>query len=76
MESNNIFITDIEKIRINTDSTYLEAIMLYCTNNDIDIESIAMLIKKDLSLKDKLQKECEEIHLLKHSSNDHTTSNI
>ena len=58
----------IEELHSSKNLNYLEAIMLWCENNDMEIDEIAHLIKKDLELKLKLQKEGEGNHLLKPST--------
>jgi len=46
--------------------TCLERLVSYCEEEDIDVESAAVLINH--SLKDKIQAEAEAIHLLKKTS--------
>ena len=48
-----IFSKQIEELKISKRLNYLEAIMLWCENNDIEIEEIAHLVKKDSTLKSK-----------------------
>lgn len=43
---------------------YLEAIMWYCENHNIEIEAIASLIKKSDVIKTKLEAECEQHNML------------
>lgn len=57
----------IEELKTSKKVNYLEAIMLWCKQNDIETEEIAHLIKKDPELKAKLQMESEGNHLLKSS---------
>lgn len=42
---------------------YMDAIIDYCTTNDVDLESIGSLVT--VSLKEKIQLEAEEANLLK-----------
>lgn len=42
---------------------YMDAIIDYCTTNDVDLESIGSLVT--VSLKEKIQFEAEEANLLK-----------
>ena len=58
----------IEELKISKKINFLEAIMLWCAQNDVETEEIAHLIKKDPELKAKLQKESEGNHLLKPSA--------
>lgn len=43
---------------------YLEAIMWYCEENNVEIEAIAALIKKSEVIKSKLEAECEDQNML------------
>lgn len=45
--------------------TCLECLIEYCQEEDIDVESAAVLINQ--SLKDKIQSEAEKLHLLRTS---------
>lgn len=57
----------IEELHTSKNLNYLEAIILWCENNNMELNEIAHLIKKDSELKLKLQKESEGNHLLKPS---------
>ena len=46
--------------------SYLDAVLHYCENNDIDTASVGPLINK--SLKEKLQLEAEKLNLIEKSS--------
>jgi hypothetical protein len=66
--SKNIFL-DIEKIvQTNGDGDYMGAIIHYCERNNIEIESIAKYIKKNLVLKAKLQQEAEDLNYIQKTS--------
>jgi len=43
---------------------YLEAIMWYCEENNVEIEAVASLIKKSDAIKAKLEAECEEQNMI------------
>lgn len=43
---------------------YLEAIMWYCEQHNIEIEAVASLIKKSDAIKAKLEAECEEQNMI------------
>jgi len=49
-------------------SDYLDAILHYCDKHEIEIESIAKYIKKNVVLKAKLQEEAEELNYLQKTS--------
>ena len=46
--------------------SYLDAVLHYCENNDIDIASVGPLINK--SLKEKIKAEAEKLNLVERSS--------
>ena len=58
-----IIILEIEKIREGGEN-YMDAIIHYCEKNEVEIESIAKYIKKNVVLKAKLQEEAEELNYL------------
>lgn len=43
---------------------YLEAIMWYCEENNVEIEAVASLIKKSDAIKAKLEAECEDQNMI------------
>lgn len=43
---------------------YLEAIMWYCEQHNVEIEAVAGLIKKSDAIKAKLEAECEEQNMI------------
>jgi len=43
--------------------TYMDAIILYCEENSIEVESVGRLISK--ALKEKIQVECTNVNLIK-----------
>jgi hypothetical protein len=55
----------IEELHLSKNLNYLDSIILWCDQNDMELEEIASIIKKDPVLKEKLQKEGEGSHLLK-----------
>lgn len=57
------FSTFIESKVVDENIGYMEAIIAYCDENDIDVESISPLVSK--SLKDKIRLEAEELNYLK-----------
>jgi len=46
--------------------SYLDAVLHYCENNDIDTASVGPLINK--SLKEKIKEEAEKLNLVERSS--------
>ena len=60
------FAQDIEAIVKDGDLGYIDAIVHYCEQNDIDVESVPKLISKPL--KEKLKWEATELNYLKRTS--------
>ncbi len=57
------FAEDIEAIVLNKNMNYIDAIVLYCEENNIEIESVNKLISKPL--KDKIKFLATELNYLK-----------
>ena len=62
----NKFTTDIEQLVLTTELNYIEALVSYCEENNIEFESVGKLIAKPL--KDKLKAEATELNYLKRTS--------
>ena len=62
----NKFTTDIEQLVLTTELNYIEALVSYCEENNIEFESVGKLIAKPL--KDKLKGEATELNYLKRTS--------
>ena len=62
----NKFTTDIEQLVLTTELNYIEALVSYCEDNNIEFESVGKLIAKPL--KDKLKAEATELNYLKRTS--------
>ena len=61
------FAQEIESlVRINEDMNYIDAIIYFCEQNSIDVESVPKLISKPL--KEKIKYEAMELNFLKRSS--------
>ena len=65
---NNKFLTkdkfaeDIEKLKSTTGMTYIDCMVQYCEDNNIEPESVRKLISKPL--KEKIEHESRKLHLL------------
>ena len=57
------FAVAIEGLVANTDYTYLEAIVEYCKNTELEIEVAASLI--NVNLKSKIELQASDLNLLK-----------
>jgi len=60
------FSLTIEKIVQDKKISYMDAVIHYCENNDIDTATVGPLINK--SLKEKIQIEAEKLNLVEKSS--------
>ena len=61
------FAQDIEKIvQENSDLNYIEAIIVYCEENSIELEAVPKLLSKPL--KEKLKGNASELNFLKKTS--------
>ncbi len=61
------FAQDIEKIvQENNDLNYIEAIIVYCDENSIELEAVPKLLSKPL--KEKLKGNASELNFLKKTS--------
>ena len=61
------FAQEIESlVQANKDMNYIDAIVYFCDNNNIDVESVPKLISKPL--KEKIKYEAQELNFLKRSS--------
>ena len=55
---------EIEEIVWTKDTTYMEAVCLYCETNNVEPETAASLIKLNAVLKLKIQIEAENLNFL------------
>jgi uncharacterized protein YeaC (DUF1315 family) len=62
--SNN-FVEEIEQLCIVKNVEYIDAVILWCENNNLEVEYAASLIKKDNVMKSKIQFEAENLNVLK-----------
>ena len=62
----NKFTQDVEQLVLNTELNYIEAIISYCEEKNIEFESVGKLISKPL--KDKLKAEATELNYLNRTS--------
>ena len=61
------FAQEIENlVQINTEINYIDAIVYFCEQNNIDLESVPKLISKPL--KEKIKYEAMELNFLKKTS--------
>ena len=65
MQVNSSFIEDIEKIRRTKNMDYIDAVVMWCEKNKLEVEYAASLIRKDPAIKGKIQVEAENLNILK-----------
>lgn len=65
IKSPSDFVVEIEMIVKDKSCEYIDAIMIYCGRNNIEVETIADLIKHNSVLKAKLQIEAENMNMMK-----------
>ena len=64
--SKDKFAEDIEALVLNTSMNYIDAIVQYCDDNSIEIETVNKLVNKPL--KEKIRWEATELNYLKKTS--------
>ena len=63
--NNSIFLKEVETIASSCNIDYLDAIVLWCEKNSVEVETVAGWIKKEPVMKSKLQAEAENLNFLK-----------
>lgn len=63
--NNFAFVEEIEKLCSTKNIEYIDAIVLWCERNNLEIEVAAGWIKKDPVMKSKIQAEAENLNVLK-----------
>jgi Phage late-transcription coactivator len=58
------FYEAIESLVWKHDIEYMDAIIMHCEKNNIEVESVASLIKSNENIKSKIQIEAEKLHFL------------
>ena len=64
--SKDKFAEDIEELVLNTKMNYIDAIVEYCSNNDIEVENVSKLLSRPL--KEKLKANATDLNYLKKTS--------
>lgn len=59
------FIEEVEKLCQDKGIEYIDAVVLWCEKNKLEIETAAYWIKKDPTMKAKIQVEAENLNVLK-----------
>jgi hypothetical protein len=63
--NNFTFIEEIDKLCSTKNIEYIDAIVIWCEKNNLEVEVAAGWIKKDPVMKSKVQAEAENINVLK-----------
>ena len=58
------FFLEIENIVTEFNVNYLDAILMYVEKNNLEVESVAAIVKKHPLIKSRLQEDCETLKLL------------
>jgi hypothetical protein len=66
--SNEKFIKEIEKLVMNYDLDYMDAVVHLCEKNNIEIEAAASIIKNNIKIKAKIQTVAEDLNYLPRSA--------
>lgn len=61
----NEFVSDIEKLCREKKIEYIDAIIMWCDKNNLEVETAAYWIKKDPTMRSKVQVEAENLNILK-----------
>lgn len=62
------FVKNIETIVLKNNVSHVDAIVHYCDKNNIEVETVAALIKKIPKIKSQLQSDYEELNYLPKSA--------
>jgi hypothetical protein len=62
---NNKFVEEIENLCKSKNIEYIDAVVFWCEKNNLEIETAAYWIKKDESMKLKIQAEAENLNIIK-----------
>lgn len=61
----NTFVEEIETLCREKSIEYIDAVVIWCERNNLEIETAAYWIKKDPVMKSKIQSEAENLNFLK-----------
>ena len=64
IKSADTFYEAIEDLVWEHDINYIDAVVLYCETNSLEIESVVSLVRKNENLKSKISVEAEGLHFL------------
>ena len=64
-QNDNNFILEIETLCKTKNIEYIDAVVMWCERNNLEVETAAHWIKKDPTMKSKIQAEAENLRVLK-----------
>jgi hypothetical protein len=65
IQTNNNFIEEIEVLCKTKNMDYIDAVIMWCDKNKLEVEYAASLIKRDIVIREKIQVEAENLNILK-----------
>jgi len=68
IQLNTEFPTEIEKLVREKEIEYMEAVILWCERNNLELEFAAEMIRRNTALKAKIQIEAENLNFMKKSA--------
>jgi hypothetical protein len=68
LANSNSFIEYIEKLCRTKNIEYIDAVVLWCEKNNLEVETAAYWIRKDPTMKSKIQAEAEVLNILKRTA--------
>lgn len=68
VKSSADFVKEIDRLALDKGLTYFDAVMHYCESNNIEVETVASLIKQSAVLKAKIQIEAENLNLVRRTA--------
>jgi hypothetical protein len=64
MSDKNRFVAEIETLCKEKNIEYIDAVVMWCQKNNLEVETAAFWIKKDSTMKSKIQAEAEDLRIL------------
>lgn len=68
VKSSADFVKEIDRLVLNKNLTFFDAVMYYCETNNIEVETAASLIKQSAVLKARIQVEAENLNMVRKTS--------
>jgi hypothetical protein len=63
--SRNLFVEEIEQLCKDKNLEYIDAVVIWCKKNNLEVETAAYWIKKDPTMKSKIKAEAETLNIIK-----------